>query len=273
MHDKIAIITVVYNNYGDLTEYFESFHSQTDSKFHIFVVDLSTQRQDYSYPNFVTSLKGENKGYAYGLHVGLQSAVSNGYEKFAFMNNDTTVDKNFVKNAIESISNHPSSLIGGKIYYSKGYEYHKEKYSEKERGHVLWYAGGIMDWKNSWAVHRGVDDVDNHQYDSVEETEFVTGCLMLFDKELIDKAGEMDTSYFMYYEDADWNQQVLKAGCRCIYDPHVVIWHKNAQSTGGSGSSFHEKYQTKNRLTFGLRYAPIRTKLHLLKNYFFRFLR
>ncbi len=271
MHDSIAIITVVYNNYSDLDQYLSSFEKQTDSDFQIFVVDVSTKLQEYGYPSFVTSLHADNKGYAYGLQVGLHRALTEGYEKFVFMNNDTTVDADFVKFSKKSLMENPSALIGGKIYYSPGYEFHKERYTKKDLGNVLWYAGGTMDWNNAWANHRGVDDVDSQKYDTLEETEFVTGCLMIFDKALIDKAGEMDSSYFMYYEDTDWNQQVLRAGCKIIYDPRIVIWHKNAQSTGGSGSTFHTKYQRKNRLKFGLRYAPLRTKLHLLKNYFFSF--
>lgn len=271
MQKSIAIITVVYNNYSDLDQYFSSFTKQIEANFRIYIVDVSTKPQKYTYPSFVSLHYAENKGYAHGLQVGLHKALKDGYERFVFMNNDTTVDHAFVKNVSLSLAENPCSLIGGKIYYSLGYEYHKKRYSHKDLGHVLWYAGGIMDWDNAWAIHRGVDEVDTHIYDTVEKTEFVTGCLMVFDKKLIEKAGEMDTSYFMYYEDADWCQQVLKAGCMCIYDPRIVIWHKNAQSTGGSGSAFHQKHQKKNRLKFGLRYAPVRTKMHLLKNYFFSF--
>ena len=51
-----------------------------------------------------------------------------------------------------------------------------------------------------------------------------------------------------------------------LYEPTLIIAHKNAQSTDGSGSDLHLKNQTKNRITFGLKYAPLKTKLHLLKN-------
>jgi len=271
MQDSIAVITVVYNNYSDLDQYFSSFKKQIESNFRIYCVDVSTKPQKYTYPSFVKPLVSQNKGYAHGLHVGLHKALQDGHQRFVFMNNDTTVEHSFIKYVSISLTENPSSLIGGKIYYSSGYEYHKNRYSQKDLGHVLWYAGGIMDWDNAWATHRGVDEIDTHVYDTVEKTEFVTGCLMVFDKNLIEKAGEMDVSYFMYYEDADWCQQVLKAGCACIYDPRIVIWHKNAQSTGGSGSTFHQKYQRRNRLKFGLRYAPIKTKMHLLKNYFLSF--
>ncbi|KXK10835.1 MAG: hypothetical protein UZ22_OP11002000596 [Microgenomates bacterium OLB23] len=160
----------------------------------------------------------------------------------------------------------PRSLIGGKILYAKGYEYHKNRYEKSELGKVLWYAGGIMDWPNAYTLHRGVDEVDKGQYDRFEATEFVTGCLMCFDDALIKAVGPMDESYFLYYEDADWCARTARAGLQLYYDPSIVVYHKNSQSTDGPGSKLHEDYQKKNRMTFGLRYAPLRTKLHLLKN-------
>lgn len=245
-----------------------SFKTQTDKDFHIFVIDHSTQSKDLTLPNFATQHYNENGGYAYGMNAGMAIAQQQGYSRFIFINDDTSVSNNFIKNAKKSLDVHPGSLIGGKIYYFKGCEYHKARYKKSELGHVLWYAGGVMDWNHAHGIHKGVDQVDTGQFDKVEETDFITGCLMIFDEDLIDKGGPMDDSYFMYFEDTDWCAQLKKAGCSMIYDPSITIYHKNAQSTGGSGSSLHERYQRKNQLKFGLRYAPMKTKLHLIKNYY-----
>ena len=92
---------------------------------------------------------------------------------------------------------------------------------------------------------------------------------MLFDKSVLDKVGFWDESYFLYFEDADYCMRASKVGVRLYYDPLLVIWHKVSQSTQGSGSTIHVKYQTKNRLKFGMKYAPFKTKIHLLKNFIF----
>lgn len=264
---NLAIITVVYNNYTDFDDYFKSFNAQNNNNFHIFVADLSDKPQKYPFPSYVTVFNADNLGYAYGLNQGLERAIQDGYSKFVFMNNDTTVAKDFVQNALTAISKHPKSIIGGKIYYYPGYEYHKDRYSDSQRGNIIWYAGGKMLWDHALAAHVGVDEIDKGEWDAEVPTEFVTGCLMLFDDTLVKTAGKMDDSYFLYYEDTDWCQQSLRAGCQLWYDPKVVMWHKNAQSTGGSGSTLHVKMQRKNRLKFALRYAPLRTKLHVLWNY------
>ena len=90
---------------------------------------------------------------------------------------------------------------------------------------------------------------------------------MCFDSEVVDKIGFWDEKYFLYYEDADYCERAKKHNIKLWYDPSIVIWHKNAQSTDGSGSVTHQKYQKKAQMRFALKYAPLRTKLHVLKNF------
>ncbi len=66
---------------------------------------------------------------------------------------------------------------------------------------------------------------------------------MAYDKKIYEKVGKWDESYFLYYEDADFCERALKKQISLIYDSTIMLWHKNAQSTGGSGSSLHQKYQ------------------------------
>ena len=272
MSHTLAVITVVYENYTILDDYFASFNNQTDKNFHIFVVDTSISKKKVTLPDFASYLPAINKGYAFGVNVGLKEAIKQDFSLFAVTNSDITVQNNFIEKTLASITAHPSSLIGGKIYYAKGYEYHKNRYSESDKGNVLWYTGGINDWANCQTKHRGVDEVDSDIYNTFEKTDFITGCLMCLDKKVLDTVGFWDESYFLYYEDADYCERAKKKHVRLFYDPSIVIFHKNAASTGGSGSSIQIKYQQNNQLKFGLTYAPLKTKLHLLKNYFMRFL-
>ena len=272
MSHTLAVITVIYKNYTILTDYFASFDRQTDSGFRIFVADLSDNKQHYDYPNYVTYIPGKNKGYAHGVNIAIDQAAHEGYRMFAVMNSDVVVSKNFVEKVKYSLLHHPSSLIGGKIFYEAGYEYHKARYRKEDLGKVFWYAGGINDWKNCTTTHRGVDEIDERQYNSFGKTDFITGCLMCYNKEVEEKIGKWDEGYFLYYEDADYCERAKKAGFPLYYNPEIVIWHKNAASTGGSGSIIHQQYQRQNQLRFGLMYAPLKTRFHLLKNYLSDFL-
>lgn len=266
MH-KLAIITVVMN-FEKSREFFKSLTAQTDKDFQLYITDI---RGTDDYPEVpiknVTILKRKNNGYAYGINEGIRQAQKDGIQAFCVLNDDIYFEKDFIVNAKKSISAHPASIIGGKIYYAAGFEYHKDRYSKKDLGNVFWYAGGTMDWAHSQAIHRGVDEVDAEQYDKPETTGFITGCLLLLDSEVIKKIGYMDESYFLYYEDTDYCMRAKRAGITLYYNPTLVIWHMVSQSTGGSGSSLHAHYQRKNLVKFAMRYAPLRTKFHILKNY------
>lgn len=267
--NKLAIATVNFKNYKMTNEFLDSFEDQTDKNFKTFVVDVTPEKERPDFPgrDWFEIIYGQNKGYGCGINLGLKKAISQGFEKYVIINNDVEVRQDFVEKSKEALQKHPGSLIGGKIYYGKGYEYHKERYKRQDLGKVIWYAGGSIDWDHALIKHRGVDEVDEGKHDSFKETDFVTGCLMVLDKEVVDKLGFLDESYFLYYEDADFSALAKKKGVKLYYDPDIVIWHKNAQSTGGAGSKMHQTWQRKSRLKFGLRYAPWRTKIHLLKNY------
>ena len=53
-----------------------------------------------------------------------------------------------------------------------------------------------------------------------------------------------------------------------MFQPESVVWHKNAQSAGGSGSFLQDYYITRNRLLFGLKFVSFRQKAALIKESF-----
>jgi len=273
MNKDIAVITVTFNT-PVIEDFLSSLIKQKNKSFHLFITNISSKNKEIESPGISsTIILSENKGYAYGVNRGIEKALTAGYTRFLIINDDTFFKEDFIEKVIDTFDKHPSSLIGGKIYYAPDHEYHRSRYKESERGNVLWYAGGSIDWAHIFTPQRGVDEVDKGQYDKSQEVDFITGCLLGFDKNVVDKVGLWDESYFLYFEDTDYCVRAKRSGIKLLYDPSVVIWHKVSQSTGGSGSTLHQKYQNKNRVRFGLKYAPLRTKLHLLKNYALSFLK
>lgn len=216
----------------------------------------------------------ENLGFSGGHNVGIRYALENGADYILILNNDTYVDKNFLEELLKVADRNESvGILTPKIYFAPGFEFHKNRYSKKDLGKVFWYAGGEMDLANVIGQHRGVDDVDKGQFDKIEETELATGCCMLIKKEVIEKAGMFDEKYFLYYEDSDLSMRAKKKGFKVSYVPKSLIWHKNASSAGGSGSKLQDYYITRNRLLFGFRYAPLRSKFALLRESLFLLLK
>jgi GT2 family glycosyltransferase len=156
------------------------------------------------------------------------------------------------------------AIIGPKIYFAPGFEYHKKRYQKNDLGKVFWYAGGKIDWQNIFASHQGVDEVDHGQYETQQSTPFVSGCAMLVDRKIFEKIGLLDDKYFLYLEDLDFCVRARRAGFKIIYAPQAWLWHKNAGSST-VGGDLHDYFLTRNRMLFGFRYANRRTKFALFR--------
>ncbi len=208
----------------------------------------------------------KNLGFSGGNNVAIKYALENGADYVLILNNDTYVDHDFLTELLKVAEKGNSvGILVPKIYFAPGFEFHKDRYSQKEQGRVFWYGGGKMDWANVIGYHRGVDEVDKGQYDKTEETEIATGCCMLIKKEVFENVGLFDNKYFLYYEDSDLSVRAKNKGFKIVYVPNSIIWHKNAGSAGGSGSKLQDYYITRSRLLFGFRYAKARSKLALFR--------
>jgi len=210
---------------------------------------------------------GSNLGFAGGNNIGIKDAIDRGADYVISMNNDLILPKDILVKLVElAESDKTIGLIAPKMYFAKGFEFHKDRYKPSDLGHVIWYAGGIIDRKNVYSEHLGVDEVDRGQYDKVEDTDYVNGACFLITKELIKKIGLIDETFFLYWEDADYSEKARRAGFRVIYAPTTHLWHMVSVSTGKSGSPSNDYFIVRNRLIFGLRYAGLRTKFALFRD-------
>ena len=207
----------------------------------------------------------ENLGFAGGNNVGAKYAVQSGADFVLILNNDTIVNEDLLVHLIEAAeSNKKAVILSPKIYFAKGFEFHKDWYKENELGKVIWYVGGIMDWENVIGSNYGVDDVDIGQYQNVAQIDFATGACMFIRREVFEEVGYFDEKYFLYLEDADFSIRAKKVEWEVVFVPSASLWHKVSQSSG-IGSALNDYYITRNRLLFGLRYAPTRSKIALLR--------
>lgn len=206
-----------------------------------------------------------NLGYSAANNKGIKKALEEGCSKVILLNNDTVVDKNLINNLTEfSDKNNKIGLVSPKIYFAPGHEYRQNRYNKKDRGKVIWYAGGKLDRQNVYAGHLGIDEIDRGQFESTNQTDFATGCCMLITRDAVDKVGLFDEMYFMYFEDIDYSLRVRRSGFQVVYYPYAYLWHKNASTSGSPGSYTHIYYQTRNRLYFGFKYFSWRVKKSLL---------
>jgi len=189
-----------------------------------------------------------NLGFAGGTNVGIKYVLKR--EDFGYvllLNNDTAVASDFLTKMVEAGEEDvETGIVGGKIYYY----YHPKR---------IWYGGGKLSlWRASgFGRLRGKTDRGLPNRDSDKEPKgvvgatFVTGCLMLIRKELLQNIGLLREDYFLCLEDTDFCYQALRQGWKMKVNLEAKIWHKVAVGKGGETSSVHSYYITRNRLFFG----------------------
>lgn len=265
---KISIIVLNYNGIKDTLLCLESINKLNRSKVttEIIVVDNNSKDGSQAILSKVVNIhliqNQSNLGYAAGNNIGIRYALKNNSDFLLLLNNDTIVKANLLEILVRNDS---SDITSPKIYFEHGYEFHKKRYKSNELGKVIWYAGAKIDWDNIIGKHIGVDHVDKGQHYGVLETDYATGACMFVRREVFKKIGLFDEKYFLYFEDMDFCLRAKKAGFKIIYNPEGVVWHKNAMSTGGSGSKIQDYYYSKSRLLFALKHAKIRTKIAIFR--------
>lgn len=276
---KVSVIILNWNRKNDVVETIKTLAESKIDNFvmEIFVVDNDSSdgsdkvikdalKKVKTTSKLITRFKknSSNLGFAEGNNVAMRDAIKRGFDYIALLNDDTLVDKDLVGNILKEHLKHPNAgAISPKIYFAKGYEFHK-KYKKDELGKVIWYAGGDIDWNNIYGSNHGVDEVDKGQFETVREVDFATGCFVMYKVGVLKKVGLYDKRYFAYLEDADHAQRIKKAGFEVLYSPKGKLWHKVAQSSG-IGSGLNDYYLTRNRMLFGMKYARLRTKFALLR--------
>lgn len=242
--------------------------------YHIVIVDNASPDESFiifqkyfQSKKTITLIKNSaNTGYTGGNNTGIQFFLDQDYDYILLINNDVTVDRNFLAQLVHSLKEFPKvAAVTPKIYFSAGFEYHHDRYTNQELGKVIWAAGGQIDWANIYGSNIGIDQVDTGQFEhSNNSIDFVSGCCCLIRSTALKQVGLLDQRYFMYLEDADLSQRLIRSGWQILYQPKSIIWHQNAGSSS-AGGPLQQYFLTRNRLLFGFLYANTKTKFALLR--------
>lgn len=268
---KVGLVTLHYKNVKDTLDLVRSLTACIIPKnldFHLYIIDNGgSEKLDIitsSKFKIHQSVNPNTDGFTGGNNLGFRQAINDGMDYIGTINNDTYVDKNFLKAIAQSAITDPTvGLVGGLIYFAPGFEFHK-KYKKSELGKVIWFAGGEFDYLNVLGRHPEVDQIDDGHFDKPFETQFITGCFFITKREVLEKVGLFDNNYFMYLEDVDLSHRVKLAGLKLVVDPNIKFWHKVARGSG-IGSSQNDYYITRNRLYFGFKFLSPRIRFALVR--------
>ena len=172
------------------------------------------------FPDVTVLALPENRRFAGGNNHGLRHALGRGADAVMLLNNDTRADPGLLERLLMALDQDPAAGAAGPLIY----------YGVPSQ--LIWYAGGMLSPALGWSAHRGVRQIDQGQYRSVERTGYITGCCLLARRAVWEKVGLLDERYFIYAEDADWCLRARAAGYPLLFVPTARLWHQVSASSG-----------------------------------------
>jgi hypothetical protein len=243
---KVFAVVLNWNGLKDTMECIESLRNVTYGNLDVIVIDNGSvggeaDTIEEKCGDWITVLRNqENLGYAEGNNVGIRYALAKNAEYVLLLNNDVIVAPDFLDAMISvTESRREVGIVGPMIYY----------YPPNQGEEVIWFAGGRVAKNIGQPFHIGLKEIDTGQFNRLKVVDYITGCALLIKKEAISKIGLLDTEYFAYFEDLDWNMRAHAVGFLSMFVPEARIWHK-ASATSGYMSPVYVYLHTRNRILF-----------------------
>ncbi len=200
----------------------------------------------------------KNYGFAKGNNIGMDYALKNlNPDYILLLNNDTVVDKDFLKILVREGETDPKiGFLGPKMYY----------YDNPD---VIWCIGGKIDWKLARGLHVGINETDIGQYPTKIDFDYINGSCLLIKRRVLEEIGLFDEKFFLYFEETDLALRASKKGYKNTYIPNAKILHKVSKSGGGIKKEIGLYYITRNRWFFMKKWAKSNFLFFIISNLWF----
>lgn len=238
---KAYLIIVNWNGEKFIGNCLKSLENQSYKNMRIIVVDNGSKDSSLNiikkYKNIKLIKLDKNTGFAEGNNVGIRYAMKDIETKYiAIINNDTTADKNWLKNGIKAIEETKSGICACNIRLMK--DRHK-----LDSAGVKFYTNFMPD---AIGQHELITKYTDRKY--------VFGChgaAAIFTREMLESIKiddwYFDPDYFCYQEEFDLNWRSQLQGFKCIYEPKSTVYHYGS-GTAEHMSTFAKYHLERNRV-------------------------
>lgn len=226
---KICILVLNWNGAGDTIECVTSLKKVTYGNAVPVVIDNGSSDNSVALISEAHSdiriLELEsNFLYGGGNNAGLKWAEDHDFDFVVFINNDTTVDPDFLEPLIaEFNSTKKVGMVAPLMCY----------YDTPD---LIWYGGGYVNLWTGVVEHCSIrKNIDNIEIKTTK-TDYVTGCCLMMPTKLASELGGFNLTFQMYGEDVDLSLRTRAAGYDLLFVPSSRIYHKVSASIGGEFS-------------------------------------
>lgn len=190
--------------------------------------DGSVEYLQPQFPDVKFIASTTNLGFAKACNMGWALASGN---YTLFLNPDTIVAEDCFTTCISFFQNHANcGAVGVKMIDGSGVFLKESKRSFPAPLTALYKLLGLsaMFPKSQVFSRYHLGNLDN---DKSHEVDVLSGAFMMIKKEVLQKTGGFDESFFMYGEDVDLSYRIQKAGYKNYYVANTTIVHFKGEST------------------------------------------
>jgi len=192
--------------------------------------DHSVARFRAEIPDVPLLTRPANGGYATGNNVGIRYALEHGADFVLVVNNDVVVTRHFLEPMLAEME---ADRAVGIVTCEAKFQ------SDTSR---LYPTGGSI----SWFRGAGVMLPRRKRYQRTV-VDFVSGCILLVRREVFEKLGLFDESFFMYFEDVEFSRRVGQK-YRMVYTPAATVYHRSGGGKSWAGqTTTYLYYMARNR--------------------------
>lgn len=215
MRPIASVIILNWNGKQYLERCLTSVFSQRYKDYEVIFVDNASKDGSVDFvrnrfPKAKVIVNDKNLGFSGGNNVGISEAKG---EYIVMLNNDTWVDKNWLKNLVEAANKDEKvAICVSKVLFM-------------EKPDTINSCGIKVDVDGS-GEDIGFGKKDGIKYQRPKEIFAASGGVTLVKKRVFDEIGLFDSTYFLYIEDVDLSWRARLAGYKVMFVPTARVFHK-----------------------------------------------
>jgi GT2 family glycosyltransferase len=230
----VHLVTVLYNSADCLAAFVASLTGQECRHWRLIAVDNASADTGAAIltgaadDRISVVRNGRNLGFARAANQGMRAALAAGAEFVVLINNDTVLPADFLARFLARRIELRADVIAPRIM-------------NLHRPDTAWYAGGHLE--HDWILRNIHEPYDPQEKTSVRTVDFASGCCLGISRHALSRAGMLDESFFVYWEDTDFCMRLKALRIPIYYVGDVVIFHEGGHASGGEFSaSFNRLY-------------------------------
>lgn len=227
---KLSIIIVNYNVTRLLRNCLLSIQKYTEGEnYEVIVIDNASTDASWSdlipeFPKVHFISSEHNEGFAIANNKAIKTAAG---EYVLLLNPDTELEGFYLKDILDFADSRENfGCLGVRMHDAQGIFLPESKRSVPDMFNSFEKLFTNLKRSNSKSYYRS--DVEEN---AVEEVDVVTGAFLLIKRDIYEKIGGLDETYFMYGEDIDLCYTLLRNGYKNYYYGKASLLHHKGEST------------------------------------------